>query len=1859
MISITRYIQYLNRAPMLGNNKGVFRGEPMSNNKTNTVQKLVSVFILWCMAASGLVGIFAATVGSGSVPQPVANLVPSVINSYVEIRDQGVYDANFNITVNAGGTLKIVNSTLNFPQSETTDYFILVNTGGSLILENSTITTGATPQAMWDPFFEISLSSATLEMTDHSVLAFPGELNALDTTVLIADSWITSLAPDALTDIEYAQNFPTFYGVVDSWWGTLDDDQDDGPIMSFEDCDEAVITDSRIDEVYEDETLLPYQNIQLHPNSLDINDGTGGLINVANLDGADYVLDSLETIGVGGFDITGFDDVNYSIISVELFVVYNNPSYTYSVGYELPPFNGFNYSVLNFIPETFAFQVEENQIADAYVTEPTTIVSFNQISQMKVNFTAHESGADNPINIDTILLNVVYQPVVTHTPSPTNIITLDNTEMTVINSYIAVDWSSIPDDYSNKNAFEIIGASNLYMYNMTIEDDEGGVGGENDALEIPEGADPVDYMPFRVDDSSNAYYFKWLETSVIDRYAMPIPGATLNATFRFTEAAFVNQVSAINDFTGDANANWANAKTVVTDYLNSMYGISAATFNVTGADGKVHVPLLTTIIEPANYPNGNHTGEYDIEITFPASAGGFTACDFIPMPSIAEAENTNTLTVQLADIELDRPFGSPGLIVSSGSVTLDGGIDDSLAVNDFIIVENGGTLTISNADMLMAYSGAAPFHITVREQGTLILDGVDLSTQGNLLLTITVEDEAELTMIDSATTGSISITASDDATVNFNRTELGGRFATEAGANVRLNAWSTMFSQSLDQFHGTSNATLVGCYSPISPNFRIEPSDTAVVWNYRWAEITVFNGLIPAKTLPNTDVWVSSQYTEFGALLNNAGSTNSDGVYLTYALSDYFHYDPATSEVVESHYNLYDLVTRYQLGTGDIHNETTGLGLAAYPLMGYSDAISSKSVVLQDVLPDLDPPLTVWPIGTDSDVGRGNEVWINTTITNSGDAEATGITVRFNDIFGETNRTIQTNYTATLGPGESWNITFPYTWDEVEEIGWHNITVFVDPSDTVNEQDEWNNFNWILINVTSQADLAVLQVSDVWASEMYPLVDDPFTLFARVWNYGDIDATNVVVAFYSDGVLLNTDTIDLIAANPDASVLASITVTYTQNGTHQITVFVDSDNSVSEVDETNNNNTLWPMTLRVWDYPGLFISSVEVVEGTLAEASLGLGTVTVQTNNRTDVVLRAVVGNNGELFASSVYVRFYNDGLLIGTAPVISSISSGSARIATCVWEALTDGVLEQNYTISAIATANGGTLTSNEEDANVLTVIDNRADIELLDIELANNITEITGNTDFSLNITIANNGYLDAEDFSIEVYASFDSWIVTQEDWFEGDENYTERIGNLTVALLPGGSEIIREVECTGVPTGDYEIFVIIDSDLNNTDAIAYDDITPIIGFIEEYDETNNNDTISGTAVMPALMARIQLPEPGIIDGKWTNVYIEGETSSVEIRGFIVRVDAQSIGVQGVEVTVSVEGGETYTTTTGQAGAFTVSIPITSTGNYTVTVSGDGIASDTTWFRVDTASVFPFWIIILIVIIVVVIIVGITLYLYFVGLGKTVQCGECGAFIPEGAAKCPKCGVEFETEVAKCSVCGAWVPIDVKNCPECGTEFTVGTEDLDDYEAKMKRQYDDVVRKFREQAKTEIGKEFTETEFQAWWASKPTFITFDQWLKEEEEMKRMGSRPCPVCQMENSVTAKICHKCGSVMGDAKAPAPKKPEGKMPPAEKKPAAAAPAPAPQRQQPPAAQQQQAAAPPAPAQAAPQQPAATPGKKGCPSCGMEVNAGEKICPICNYDFGDQSGAQATRIVRKPIKKIVRRPGEPGGDQQQQQ
>src|SRR5438445_5616596 len=183
------------------------------------------------------------------------------------------------------------------------------------------------------------------------------------------------------------------------------------------------------------------------------------------------------------------------------------------------------------------------------------------------------------------------------------------------------------------------------------------------------------------------------------------------------------------------------------------------------------------------------------------------------------------------------------------------------------------------------------------------------------------------------------------------------------------------------------------------------------------------------------------------------------------------------------------------------------------------------------------------------------------------------------------------------------------------------------------------------------------------------------------------------------------------------------------------------------------------------------------------------------------------------------------------------------------------------------------------------------------------------------------------------------------------------------------------------------------------------------------------------------------------------------------------------------------------------------------------------------------------PYWLFFIILAAAAAAVIGVTLYWKIYGLGKMVECGECGAFIPEDATSCPKCGVEFEKDMAKCSNCQAWIPVDVKQCPECGVEFATGKVEMADYQEKMRLQYDEVVTKFKEEASRQLGRSLSDREFQEWWRKQPTFLTFEDWLREEEEMRKMGSKPCATCGTLNSVTATVCHKCGSLMRDERPP--------------------------------------------------------------------------------------------------------------------
>jgi len=444
------------------------------------------------------------------------------------------------------------------------------------------------------------------------------------------------------------------------------------------------------------------------------------------------------------------------------------------------------------------------------------------------------------------------------------------------------------------------------------------------------------------------------------------------------------------------------------------------------------------------------------------------------------------------------------------------------------------------------------------------------------------------------------------------------------------------------------------------------------------------------------------------------------------------------------------------------------------------------------------------------------------------------------------------------------------------------------------------------------------------------------------------------------------------------------------------------------------------------------------------------------------------------------------------------------------------------------------------------ITVLDMRSDLVIT----PSNINVYSGTQDITSSmfgkkvkvvVNVTNIGGRAAYDFTVSVGIRNESLDGG------GSYNTTLKAQNLNVSSLPDVNVVSMTFDWTVMLTvwGDYEIWVYVDSYVSGT----------TIGNVSEPIETNNWAVLPFTIVQLTPEVRIVLEKTEFTSGD--EIYITA-TISYAGTGTVV-ADVPNVYFQLVDSSTRapVEGSQTAEVTSRSDGFViqTLTIPMgIDSGSYEVVAVIFGTTyADSTPAVVQISSgvsgeLFPWWVWILIIVIVGAAIAGFTVYTYFYGLGKYVECGECGAFIPAASKRCPKCGVEFEAGTMKCSECGAWIPAESTECPNCGVKFVGETEEQADYMERMRKEYDDMVSKYRELAKPELGKKFSDKAFDEWWRKQAGYISFDDWLAKEEEKKKEGPIPCPVCGTLNPKEATVCHKCGTVFGGRGGPSGKGP---------------------------------------------------------------------------------------------------------------
>lgn len=703
---------------------------------------------------------------------------------------------------------------------------------------------------------------------------------------------------------------------------------------------------------------------------------------------------------------------------------------------------------------------------------------------------------------------------------------------------------------------------------------------------------------------------------------------------------------------------------------------------------------------------------------------------------------------------------------------------------------------------------------------------------------------------------------------------------------------------------------------------------------------------------------------------------------------------------------------------------------------------------------------------------------------------------------------------------------------------------------------------------------------------------------ATVYNSGNIAASGVEVMMYLASQLIGYDVIDVPAAG---SAVAVDEWTPNSIGPKIILVCVDDNNTFMETDE--NNNCL-SANLNVFGWPDMTIDSGDVIFVTEpVEQTPGDVTATVRNMGTSNAVNAVVTFQDDDGWSDSV------------TLPLVAV---GEPKTVTMEWTPQSAG------THSLVITVDASDLDIYQRDydqtdnvANLSVLVLTLPDLEavLLAGWVSGSIVgepgsgetfEVTTGVDYMMYFKVNNSGGSTARNVTV-VLVLDDQDPVCQE----------------TGLNVTAGGSIELHINCPFISNiGTHTMSGIVDPD----DLI-----------LEGREDNNIYSPFQFEVIPPSAYISITTPPDGH--------KIKGGTD-LQLEGWVREVGTER-GIVGVPLVLTLEDedgnqiGVDYTVSTGSGKIFTgFSVPssIDCEKDYTLEVGSNETFVVSAYVQL-VGEDCPFelelwmWLLILIIIIVVIIVIAITAYIKVFGLGKLVECGECGAFIPEDSTVCPKCGVQFETETAKCSNCQAWVPLNVKKCPECGVEFATGEVEMEDYKAKMRMQYDDVKGKVKREAERELGKSLTDREFESWWRTQPTFVTFEGWLKQEEDMRKMGSKPCPSCGTLNAVTATICHKCGAPMVEEERP--RRPPARPP--EERPAAAVPA------------KREAVAPPA-------RPGTQPPAAAAP---------EAVRPVPKKTLPTVERPVPKKVVKKPVvegaptvvpRKVVRKPEEEEEDEE---
>ena len=381
-----------------------------------------------------------------------------------------------------------------------------------------------------------------------------------------------------------------------------------------------------------------------------------------------------------------------------------------------------------------------------------------------------------------------------------------------------------------------------------------------------------------------------------------------------------------------------------------------------------------------------------------------------------------------------------------------------------------------------------------------------------------------------------------------------------------------------------------------------------------------------------------------------------------------------------------------------------------------------------------------------------------------------------------------------------------------DEIGTYEVTL------TVTDDDGSTDTDTAMVKVLVPG--VELIPSEVVFSPPSPVdIGVSITISSEITNYGNTDASSVIVRFYDGDPDENDD------GKPDSGAVqigsditfttilseqtVSVSVTWTSTaGYHDIHVWADPDDYIPEYDDTNNQ-----------------AHSMIVVGPDLVPLNLDFSPSSPTAVGDT-ITISVDVTNMGGTTVSDILVRFYeedpdanDDGFEDPSAVqiddrTISSLAPGATVTAWVSWSPASVGNYELSVWVDPSIPPGGGwgaileAIETNNIATDMMNVGPDLA-IAFTDISFSDN--PVAEGTTVTITAVIHNNGGQDANDVVINFYLD--------------EIKNKNKIGTDTISVIAGGSQtVVISWIATGV--GYHDIWVVIDPRND----------------IEEYDETNN---------------------------------------------------------------------------------------------------------------------------------------------------------------------------------------------------------------------------------------------------------------------------------------------------------------------------------------------------------------------------------------------------------------------------------